>query len=189
MRLQAYGQTEVPDLGSDPAPAAAVGPVGQVGQVGHLQQPVQVATGPAGPADFIDLSDAVDPANPGDQDGLDDHPVEHRQGAGNDSVVTLETVETMDRATEIAAMLALSVGNAPELPVHQVSSVVQELPVLTEVIDAAEFQGMNAAANEPPPGTLSSPTSAEIHELAPARKTATRSRLMRMKDKGLFKNE
>ncbi len=69
--------------------------------------------------------------------------------------------------------------------------------MLTEVVGATELANMGtlaATANEDPSaaehaGRSPLPTEHQIHELAPARKTATRSRLVRMKEKGLFKNE
>jgi len=109
------------------------------------------------------------------------------------------SAENTDRAVQIAAAHLQPRGDMPELlPLHEIRSVVQELPVLTEVIGAAELPDISAAvalANEAVPdvghagggGTM--PGGAQIHELAPPRKTATRSRLMRMKEKGLFKNE
>jgi hypothetical protein len=79
----------------------------------------------------------------------------------------------------------------------EIRSAVRELPVLTEVVGATELANMGtlaATANEDPSaaehaGRSPLPTEHQIHELAPARKTATRSRLVRMKEKGLFKNE
>ena len=66
----------------------------------------------------------------------------------------------------------------------------RRLPVLTDVVDPTEMSGPNPAvavqgaadgsrvgANDP------------VHDLPEARQKAHRSRLMRMKEKGLFKNE
>lgn len=66
----------------------------------------------------------------------------------------------------------------------------RQLPVLTDVVDPTEFPGSNAAAalhgvadasrigaNDP------------VHDVPAARRTAHHSRLMRMKERGLFKNE
>ena len=66
----------------------------------------------------------------------------------------------------------------------------RQLPVLTDVVSPTEFSGANPAvalhgatddslvgANDP------------VHDVPAARQQAHRSRLMRMKEKGLFKNE
>ena len=201
VRLQAYGRIEVPDIGLDPAPE----PEGGASLSDHAAAPAAQAVPRvdattarrAGPTDFVDLSDAADLAHldcpdPGDTEG---RPSDHHD-ADHDDVVG---VETEDRGVLIVATQLLPWGDAPELlALHEIRSAVQELPVLTEVVGAAELPHMNAiaaTANKATPAAAhlgrggSMPTGAQIHELAPARKTATRSRLMRMKEKGLFKNE
>ena len=77
---------------------------------------------------------------------------------------------------------------------ESVASVVpvpaRQLPVLTDVVNPTEFSGSNPAvalhgaadgsrvgANDP------------VHDLPEARQQAHRSRLKRMKERGLFKNE
>jgi len=55
------------------------------------------------------------------------------------------------------------------------SAPVRQLPVLTDVVDPSEVSSVGA--NDP------------VHDLPEARQKAHRSRLKRMKEKGLFKNE
>ncbi|MDR7299766.1 hypothetical protein J2X16_005136 [Pelomonas aquatica] len=200
LRLQAYGRTEVPDLGNESSAAREGG-----GSLPHVPAAASARAVPRDDATtaqhadlpgFVDLSDMVDLThldisgpNEGD-DGRSGHHV-----AGHDVVGE----ESMDRAVQIGAAHLQAPADMPELPPPRgIRSVVQEPPVLTEVIGAAEPPDIGAFAapgNEALPdaghaghgGTM--PGGAQIHELAPARKTATRSRLMRMKEKGLFKNE
>ena len=200
LRLQAYGRMEVPDLGNESA-AAREGS----GSLPHLPATASVRAVPrddattarrADLAGFVDLSDTVDLTHldiPGPNDGDDGRSGHHV--ASHDVV----SAENTDRAVQIAAAHWQPRGDMPEqLPVHEIRSVVQEPPVLNEVIGAAELPDIGAVvglAIEAPPGAAHAgsggkmPGGAQIHELAPARKTATRSRLMRMKEKGLFKNE
>jgi hypothetical protein len=78
---------------------------------------------------------------------------------------------------------------APAAPAPAAASP-RQLPVLTDVVEPTEFPGSSPAtalqgvadegrigANDP------------VHDLPAARKTAHHSRLMRMKERGLFKNE
>ena|SRR5512141_2754438 len=78
---------------------------------------------------------------------------------------------------------------APGVPAPAAASP-RQLPVLTDVVEPTEFPGSSPAtalqgvadagrigANDP------------VHDLPAARKTAHHSRLMRMKERGLFKNE
>ncbi|KQV50501.1 hypothetical protein ASC95_14105 [Pelomonas sp. Root1217] len=200
LRLQAYGRMEVPDLGNESSAA----------REGSGSSPHVPAAAPARAvprddattarhtdlAGFVDLSDTVDLTHleiPGPNEGDDGRSGHHV--ASHDVV----SAENMDRAVQIAAVHLQPPGDMPELlPLHKIRSVVQEPPVLTEVIGAPEppdISAVVALGNEALPdaghagrgGTI--PGGAHIHELAPARKTATRSRLMRMKEKGLFKNE
>lgn len=200
LRLQAYGHLEVPDVGTESAAA-------REGSVSLLQRPT-AASVPAVPrghvttagrvelTGFVDLSDTVDLTHldvPGPNDGDDGRSGQH---AASQDVVSAENT---DRAAQIAAAPLQPRGDMPEpLPLHEIRSVVQELPVLTEVIGAVEMPGTGAVvglANEALAGAGHAdrggtmPGVAQIHELASSRKTATRSRLMRMKEKGLFKNE
>ncbi|MDR7269333.1 hypothetical protein J2X20_001962 [Pelomonas saccharophila] len=200
LRLQAYGRMEVPDLGTESATAREGS--------GSLPQLPTAASGPAVPrgdattarrvelTGFVDLSDTVDLTHldvAGPNDGDDGRSGQHAASHG------VVSAENMDRAVQIAAAHLQPGGDMPEpLPLHEIRSVVQELPVLTEVIGAVELPGIGAVvgpANEALAGAGHAdrggtmPGVAQIHELAPSRKTATRSRLMRMKEKGLFKNE
>ena len=200
LRLQAYGRMEVPDLGTGSAAARE-----DSGSLPHQPAAESVRAVPrddpttaprADLAGFVDLSDTVDLTHldiPGSNDVDDGRSGQHV--ASHDVV----SAESMDSAVQTAAAHSQPRGDMPELlPLHEIRSVVQELPVLTEEIGAAELPDMGAVvaqANESLPGAGqaghggTTPAGAQIHELAPARKTATRSRLMRMKEKGLFKNE
>ena len=90
--------------------------------------------------------------------------------------------------------------------VRETHSAIQELPVLTDVVEPAGVLRLEPATRPPlrpvnrdivdlrdarhgAAERDSVGANEPIHDLPPARKTATRSRLMRMKDKGLFKNE
>ena len=197
LRLHAYGRIEVPDLGSEPVPApeggvslpdeAAAAPAAQA-----VPQGDATTARSADLADFVDLSDAVDLAH---LDYPDPGPVDERPSGHQDVDHGAATVESEDKAVQLAAGLLLAGNDAPGLPLHEIRSAVQALPVLTEVVAAAELPNMNvraATANEAAHagrGSALPASGAQIHELAPARKTATRSRLLRMKEKGLFKNE
>ncbi|RZL39498.1 MAG: hypothetical protein EOP35_03560 [Rubrivivax sp.] len=200
LRLQAYGRMEVPDPGSEPA-AAREGS----GSLPHLPVAASVRAVPgddattdrsADPVGFVDLSDTVDLTHleiPGPDEADQGRSVHHV--ASHDVV----SAEYMDRAVESAAAHSQRRGAMPELlPLHEIRGVVQEPPLLTEVIGAAELadtssvvaladEAQSGAGHADRGGTM--PGGAQIHELAPARKTATRSRLMRMKEMGLFKNE
>ena len=200
LRLQAYKHTEVPDVGTESGAA----PEGN----GSLPRLPTAASVPAVPRDdattaqrveptgFVDLSDTVDLTHldvRGPNDG-DDGP-SGQQVSSHDVV----SAENMGTPVRIAAAHLQHGGDTEEpLPLHEIRSVVEELPVLTEVIGAVELPGVGTdvgPANEALSGAGHAdrggamPGVAEIHELAPSRKTATRSRLMRMKEKGLFKNE
>lgn len=199
LRLQAHGRMEVPDLGNEsaaaregsdslPRPPAATS---------VLPVPQDDAT-PARRAElegFVDLSDTVDlthldiPGPNGEDDGRSGHHVASRD---------VVSEENIDSAVPVAAASLQPWGDTPELlPPQQIHGGVEEPPVLTEVIGGAELPDVHAVvalasdgfsgAGHADAGKL--PGGAQIHELAPARKTATRSRLMRMKEMGLFKNE
>ena len=198
LRLQVYDRMEVPDLGNESATAREGS-----GPLPHLPAlvravPLNDATTArrADPADFVDLSDTVDLTHldiPDPNDG-DDGRFGHHV-ASHDVV----SAQSMDRAVPIAAAHLQPRGDLPELlPVPEIRTVMQEPPVLDEVIDAGELPDIGpvvALAVEAPRGAGHAgrdgamPGGAQFHELAPARKTATRSRLMRMKEMGLFKNE
>jgi hypothetical protein len=159
--------------------------------------PGDSATAPrADLAGFVDLSDTVDLTQtdmPRPNDGDDGRPKHHI--ASHDAL----SAEDMDWPVQIAAAHLQPHGDMPELlKLHEIRSVVQELPVLTEAIGAAELPDIGAVvarANAALPraghagrgGAM--PAEGQMSEPAPSRKTATRSRLMRMKEKGLFKNE
>ncbi len=73
------------------------------------------------------------------------------------------------------------------------SAPARQLPVLTDVVDPSEVSGTNpnhavalhgATADESRVGAND-----PVHDVPEARQQAHRSRLKRMKDKGLFKNE
>jgi hypothetical protein len=70
------------------------------------------------------------------------------------------------------------------------SASSRQFPVLTDVVDPAEVPGpnqpvaMHAAADDSRVGAND-----PVHDLPDAREKAHRSRLKRMKEKGLFKNE
>jgi hypothetical protein len=199
LRLQAYEHMEVPDVGAESG-AAREGS----DSLPRLPAVASVLAAPRGdattaqrvePTGFVDLSDTVDlthldVSGPNDADA----------GPSGQQVASHEVVsaENMGTPVQIAAAHLQHGGDMAELlPLHEIRSVVEELPVLTEVIGAVELPGVGAAvgpANEALSGAGHAdrgamPGVAEIHELAPSRKTATRSRLMRMKEKGLFKNE
>lgn len=203
LRLQAYGRLEVPELGAAAAPApevVAALPDRAAAPAAHAVPRVDAATAQATDlADFVDLSDAVDLTHLDHLDPLEPVHRDDRPAAQHDAGRAVESAESVDRTLQIPAALLLPRGEAPEqLPLHEIRSAVQALPVLTEVVGPAELPDMNAItahANDATPAVAhagrgsSMPTGAQIHELAPARKSATRSRLMRMKEKGLFKNE
>ena len=67
----------------------------------------------------------------------------------------------------------------------------RQLPVLTDVVNSTEFSGSNPAVASNGAADDDSLVGANdpVHDLPDARQKAHRSRLMRMKDKGLFKNE
>lgn len=203
LRLQAYGPIEVPDLGPAttrvPVHAAALPARAATASAAAAPAVPQVDPTPAEGgdlADFVDLSDAGDLVQP---QRPDPGPTGDRLFEAHDADHGGAPADTVDRAVQIAAALILHRGDAPEmLPLHEIRSAVQELPVLTEVVGAGDLPNLDAiaaTANETTPSAAhagrggSMLTSAQIHELAPARKTATRSRLLRMKEKGLFKNE
>jgi hypothetical protein len=88
--------------------------------------------------------------------------------------------DIMDSAAVAAAVPATAGAAAPR----------RQLPVLTDVVSPTEFSGAGPAvalqvaadaslvgANDP------------VHDVPEARQRAHRSRLLRMKEKGLFKNE
>ncbi|HYC64668.1 MAG TPA: hypothetical protein VEC14_08065 [Reyranellaceae bacterium] len=193
LRLQAYGRIEVPDLALQPAPAPARGVDSVPEQTAASVVQVLPAAGTAATArsaemaDFVDLSDAVDLA----------HLDSPAPPAAEVRPAEVAEHQTAERLPPIAAARLLP-GGAPEpLPLHEIRSAVQALPVLTEVVAAAELPNMDAVAvgadahdaHEEATAAYAGRAGAQIHELAPARKNATRSRLLRMKDKGLFKNE
>ncbi|KQW46327.1 MULTISPECIES: hypothetical protein [unclassified Roseateles] len=200
LRLQAYDRMDVPDLGTGSAAAressGSVPDLLAADSVRAVLRDDARTARRADAADFVDLSDTVDLTHldiPGPDDGDD--------GRSGDHVASHDVVneENMDGLVQIAAAHLQPRGDMPELlPLHEIRSVVQEPPVLTEVIGAAELPDIGAVVaqgNEALPGAGQAgrggtmPGGSQIHELAPARKTATRSRLMRMKEKGLFKNE
>ena len=105
---------------------------------------------------------------------------------------------------------------APEVFVREMRSAVKELPVLTEVVEVVDFFSSNPAAaaaakesatrGRPKFGTRTParPSGRDLdfhdaateasrtdptHDSPPVRKPAARSRLMRMNERGLFKNE
>ena len=138
LRLQAHGRMEVPDLGTESA-AAREGS----GSLPHLPAADSVRAVPrddattarrADLADFVDLSDTVDLTHldiPGPNDADDGRSGHHV--ASHDVV----SAENTDRAVQIAAAHWQPRGDMPEqLPVHEIRSVVQEPPVLNEVIGA-----------------------------------------------------
>lgn len=64
-------------------------------------------------------------------------------------------------------------GSAPdEAFLREIDNAIQQLPVLTEVVDPAHFH-----------------TQAQVLPTGKGQRTATRARLLRMKEKGLFRNE
>jgi hypothetical protein len=67
----------------------------------------------------------------------------------------------------------------------------RQLPVLTDVVDPTEFPGSNPAAAALHGAADASRIGANdpVHDVPAARRTAHHSRLMRMKERGLFKNE
>lgn len=80
-------------------------------------------------------------------------------------------------------------GGAPAA--RAASALARQLPVLTDVVEGAEPAGPNPN----PPITLHPAVNSRdgandpVHDLPEERQKAHRSRLKRMKDKGLFKNE
>lgn len=200
LRLQAYGRMEVSDPGHEAAAARegsdSLPHLPLAASVGAVPRDDATTARSADPVGFVDLSDAVDLTHldiPGPNDG--------DGGRSGDHVASHDVMcaEYMDRAVESAAAHSQPPGAMPELlPLYEIRGVGQEPPVLTEVIGAAEWPDTSAVValpNEALPGQGHTgrsgmmPGGAQIHELAPARKTATRSRLMRMKEMGLFKNE
>ncbi|HLL18702.1 MAG TPA: hypothetical protein VK439_07965 [Rubrivivax sp.] len=153
--------------------------------------------------DFVDLSDAAllpDLARLPDLGDADLGPVDARPAEHADDQHAVTSAESSDNPLHIAPAPVLQPTgdeqHRPYLEIHEIRSAVLALPVLTEVLDTAELANVHAmaAANGAPPtgaeaarGTLS--PGAQVHELVPVSKTAPRSRLMRMKEKGLFKNE
>jgi hypothetical protein len=70
------------------------------------------------------------------------------------------------------------------------STPARQLPVLTDVVDPAEVSAANQAATlrgAADDGRIGA--NDPVHDLPEARQKAHRSRLKRMKEKGLFKNE
>lgn len=101
---------------------------------------------------------------------------------------------TLDLADDVNAILALTVSDPPPLETfeREVQSAVRALPVLTDVVDPREVLALRSAASmqetaprESGPAAANDP----IPDSPIARKAVTRSRLMRMKEKGLFRNE
>ena len=202
LRLQAYGRLEVPDLGRASAPAAEASAASFAVKATAPAVPAgpQVEVPPAegaDQADFVDLSDAVVLAHLAEPEpeAVDMPPAEQHVGDHHD-VVNLETAESALPMAPAPLLPPLRDMPAP-LPLHEIRSAVLALPVLTDVVAAAELPNMQAiaAANEATPAAAhpgsgtAIPAGAQIHELVVVQKTATRSRLMRMKEKGLFKNE
>jgi hypothetical protein len=197
LRLQAYGRIEVPDLAAVPMPApkdhASLSERADTLAARAVPQMDSTMARSAEREDFIDLGDPVDLSHPS---GLDPRRVDDRPAGTHAAKYEVKLVETADWMVRGAALL-LPGGNAPEvLPLDEIRSAVRELPVLTEVVGATELanSGTFAATAEDPSAAKTArssplPNECQIHELAPARKTATRSRLLRMKEKGLFKNE
>ncbi|HZF81230.1 MAG TPA: hypothetical protein VEZ89_15735 [Rubrivivax sp.] len=211
LRLQAYGRMEVPDLGRRPATSADASASFAVKATAPAAQAVPQGDAPAvagtDQGDFVDLSDAVVLAHLADPEPepVDVPTAEHDVGKQHE-VVDVEAAEISDPiasapplppARDTSPPLPLPLPPALALPLHEIRSAVLALPVLTDVVAAAELPNMQAvaAANEATPAAAHSgggpavPAGAQIHELVAVQKTATRSRLMRMKEKGLFKNE
>ena len=70
------------------------------------------------------------------------------------------------------------------------SAPAHQFPVLTDVVDPSVVSGSNTAvALRGAAGDSSFGANDPVHDLPEARQKAHRSRLMRMKEKGLFKNE
>lgn len=66
----------------------------------------------------------------------------------------------------------------------------RQLPVLTDVVDPTEFPGSNPAAALNGVADASRVGANDpVHDVPATRSTAHHSRLMRMKERGLFKNE
>ena len=66
----------------------------------------------------------------------------------------------------------------------------RQLPVLTDIVDPTEFPGSNPAAALHGAADASRVGANDpVHDVPAARRTAHHSRLMRMKERGLFKNE
>jgi hypothetical protein len=87
---------------------------------------------------------------------------------------------------ESAPITVASVGSAA----LAVTALPRQLPVLTDVVEPADSSGptpavtLHAAAADSRVGAND-----PVHDLPEERQKAHRSRLMRMKEKGLFKNE
>ena len=86
--------------------------------------------------------------------------------------------------------MPLSVASAAPAPAPGASASSHLFPVLTDVVDPAEVSGPNQAlASQAAADSSRVGANDPIHDLPEARQKAHRSRLKRMKDKGLFKNE
>jgi hypothetical protein len=88
---------------------------------------------------------------------------------------------------------AVSSPLAPVVPLPaapEATAAPRQLPVLTDVVDPTEFPTSNPAAalqGAADAGRIGA--NDPVHDLPSARRMAHRSRLMRMKEKGLFRNE
>ena len=147
-----------------------------------------------GRADLADRADRADLADLGDLADLDTAPNSVHPFEPGDTDHDVGHVQPVDRPIDIVPppVQLPAQGGQPPLMLREIRSAVLALPVLTEVVDTAELVNMQAAAaaaNEAAPAAAAVRFSAQIHELAPAPKAAPRSRLMRMQERGLFKNE
>ena len=107
-----------------------------------------------------------------------------RLRAQADPVDQADAVESMPAS--MAASVAASVAQAASAPSRL-------FPVLTDVVDPQEVQEVSGP-NQPVALQAAADSSRvgandPVHDLPEARQKAHRSRLQRMKDKGLFKNE
>ncbi len=94
-----------------------------------------------------------------------------------ESLVSVPVPVPVSIASGVLATLAASA------PAHQ-------FPVLTDVVDPSVISGSNTAVALRGAADASSLGANDpVHDLPEARQKAHRSRLMRMKEKGLFKNE
>lgn len=101
--------------------------------------------------------------------------------------------DQVDQAVE-SMPLSVPLSVASAMPVAQAASAPSRLfPVLTDVVDPQEVQEVSGP-NQPVALQAAADASRvgandPVHDLPEARQKAHRSRLQRMKDKGLFKNE